>query len=53
MLPGILLGEVPLKVGVNEGIEVPVHHPDHIVGFVTGPGVFDQRIGVEDVGTNL
>ena len=42
-----------MQVGIDEGIEVPVHHRLPIMGFMATPVILYQSVGVENVGANL
>ena len=43
----------PLEVGVDEGIQVTVHHRVHISRFMAGSVILHHGVGLEYVGTDL
>src|SRR5918992_1757943 len=49
-----MLGDGPaLQVGVDKVVEVAVEDPIHVGGLLSGAQVFDELVGVEDVGADL
>lgn len=42
-----------MQVGIDKGIEVPVHHRLPIMGLMTAPVILYQGVGVKNVGANL
>src|SRR5574339_1283015 len=41
------------QIRLDEFVNLPVHDPFHVGGFVAGAVVFHQRVGLEDVGADL
>src|SRR5918992_3633330 len=49
-----MLGDGPaLQVGVDKVVEATVEDPVHVGGLLSGAQVFDELVGVEDVGADL
>jgi len=42
-----------LEISTDEGVDLAVHDARNIRGLIVRPMVFDQRIGAEDIASNL